>query len=104
MPLFCFMTLEEKIITLITPWLVPDYFVMEVHFQNRRPTAKLQVILDGVVGIGIETCAEVSRKLSEVLEAEDWIAQKLCAGGLLTRNRPAPDRPPPICPTPRAHP
>ncbi|GAB4395929.1 MAG: ribosome maturation factor RimP [Microscillaceae bacterium] len=83
------MTLEEKTAALLHPWLEPDYFVIEVRFQNRRPTAKLQVILDGVAGIGIETCAEVSRKLSEVLEAEDWIEQNF----VLEVSSPGTDRP-----------
>jgi len=50
----------------------PSHFVVDVLISKYKPT-KVIVQLDGDKGISIDSCAEVSRKLSEDLETLDLI-------------------------------
>ena len=49
-----------------------DHFVVDVLISKYKPT-KVVVQLDGDKGISIDSCAEVSRKLSEELETLNLI-------------------------------
>lgn len=51
----------------------PHHFVVEVRFLDKHRPARLLVILDGDQGITIDTCANMSRELSRVLDERDMI-------------------------------
>ncbi len=50
----------------------PNHFLVDVLISKYKPT-KIVVQLDGDKGISIDSCAEVSRKLSEDLESQNLI-------------------------------
>ena len=67
------MELAQKIRELAESHLVDkDHFVVDVLISKYKPT-KVVVQLDGDKGISIDSCAEVSRKLSEELETLNLI-------------------------------
>ena len=67
------MELVQKIRELAESHLVDkDHFVVDVLISKYKPT-KVVVQLDGDKGISIDSCAEVSRKLSEELETLNLI-------------------------------
>lgn len=63
--------IHEKLSTL----LPAGQFVVEVAFKSKNPhVQKLLVVVDGDQGVSIDDCAEVSRKLSEWLDATPGLA------------------------------
>ena len=67
------MELAQKIRELAESHLVDkDHFVVDVLISKYKPT-KVVVQLDGDKGISIDSCAEISRKLSEELETLNLI-------------------------------
>ena len=51
----------------------PSHFLVEVSLSSSRSLPKLQVLLDGDEGIGIDDCARVSRALGAWIEEEEII-------------------------------
>lgn len=52
----------------------PQYYVVAVNIRgNAQGAQKITVLLDGDKGIGIDTCAEVSRALGQFLDEKDLI-------------------------------
>jgi ribosome maturation factor RimP len=65
------MDLTAAIREKIGDFLKPGQFLVEVIFKSKNPHAqKLLVIVDGDQGISIDDCAEVSRALSDWLDAQ----------------------------------
>ena len=54
---------------------LPDesHFVVEVKLEEKSGKIRLLILIDADQGITIDTCALVSRKVSEELEAQDLI-------------------------------
>lgn len=52
--------------------------VYEVEYKKEGPDWFLRVYLYGENGVGLEDCEAVSRKLSDVLDAEDPIGDAYC--------------------------
>lgn len=52
----------------------PSHFLVEVNLSSSRSLPKLQVLLDGDEGIGIDDCARISRALGAWIEEEDIIS------------------------------
>lgn len=65
------MTLKEKISNIITERIItnPEIFLVEVLVSDKAKQ-KIVVLLDGDKGVDIDQCAEVSRQLGEIIEAE----------------------------------
>lgn len=69
--------------------LEPQYFVVETNYSEKKPKAKLSIILDGDEGITIDKCAKVSRLLSNQLDELDLIP----SGFTLEVSSPGVDKP-----------
>lgn len=50
-----------------------SFFIVEVTAVMKRKPGKILVVLDGDQGVSIEDCADLSRKLSEALDAQPEI-------------------------------
>jgi ribosome maturation factor RimP len=75
-PLFCWqkMNVKEKIVALLSTLLEDDkYFIVEVHLSPSKIRQKVTVLIDSDAGISIDECAEISRKLDDMIEAEALI-------------------------------
>lgn len=75
-PLFCWqkMNVKEKIITLLSTLLEDDkFFMVEVQVSPSKIRPKVTVLIDSDAGISIDECAEISRKLDDLIEAEELI-------------------------------
>jgi ribosome maturation factor RimP len=68
------MNLEQRISEKVESLLPsPLHFVVEVSLSASRTMPKLQVLLDGDEGIGIDDCVKVSRALGVWIEEEELI-------------------------------
>lgn len=67
----------------------PNLFVVDVTAVMKRKPGKIVVTLDGDQGATIEDCAELSRKLSDVLDANAELADNY----LLEVSSPGVDQP-----------
>jgi ribosome maturation factor RimP len=75
-PLFCWqkMNVKEKIIALLSTLLEDDkFFIVEVQVSPSKIRPKVTVLIDSDAGISIDECAEISRKLDDLIEAEELI-------------------------------
>lgn len=55
-------------------FLKPGHFLVDVLFKSKNPhVQKLLVIVDGDQGISIDDCADLSRSISDWLDAQDNI-------------------------------
>lgn len=75
-PLFCWqkMNVKEKIIELLSTLLEDDtFFIVEVQVSPSKIRPKVTVLIDSDAGISIDECAEISRKLDDLIEAEELI-------------------------------
>jgi ribosome maturation factor RimP len=64
--------MNEKL-TQIVESLLPDesYFIVEIAIRKSRVMDTVSVLIDSDEGIGIDECADVSRKLGKILEDEN---------------------------------
>jgi len=53
-----------------------DLFVVDVIVKGNAGNQKVVVLVDGDEGIGIDDCSDISRKLSEQLDAENVLEDK----------------------------
>ncbi|MDX2304534.1 MAG: ribosome maturation factor RimP [Microscillaceae bacterium] len=67
------MNIEEKIKTLLANFLEEEFFLVGLEYRDKRPKTKLLVWVDGDQGISIDTCAEISRYLSDEIENQNLI-------------------------------
>lgn len=68
------MNVKEKIITLLSTLLEDDkFFIVEVQVSPSKIRPKVTVLIDSDAGISIDECAEISRKLDDLIEAEELI-------------------------------
>ena len=72
------MIVEEKVRQVVEEAIVDDQslFLVGVKLKGNPGNQKLMVWLDGDEGVSIEQCILVNRKLSQVLDEEDWIDGK----------------------------
>ena len=65
---------KQAVLELVEKYL-PDesHFVVEVKLEEKSGKIRLLILIDADQGITIDTCALVSRKVSEELEAQDLI-------------------------------
>lgn len=65
---------KQAVLELVEKYL-PDesHFVVEVKMEEKAGKTRLLILIDADQGITIETCALVSRKVSEELETQDLI-------------------------------
>ncbi len=49
------------------------YFLVDIQVGGDERKKKIQIVLDGDRGIGVDTCAEVSRLVSEQIEIDQLI-------------------------------
>jgi ribosome maturation factor RimP len=61
--------IEEEVIRIIAQ--DPDHFFVDSKLSGK----KLQVFVDSDSGIAINKCAEISRALEKVLDAEKWLGE-----------------------------
>lgn len=62
------MELEDEIRSLAEGILAGDQFLIDVVLSSKKGPRKITVIVDGDHGIGIDDCADISRRLSEALD------------------------------------
>lgn len=72
------MDLKERLLSLANAAVkAPDHFVVDVIISGRNAAMqKVMVIVDGDNGVTIDDCAEISRRISEALDAQDFIEQR----------------------------
>lgn len=74
LPLFCWqkMNLKEKIVDLLSTLLEDDkFFIVAVQVSPSKIRQKVTVLIDNDAGISIDECAELSRKLDDMIEAQE---------------------------------
>lgn len=68
---------EQEVITLLNPIIEgKGIYLWDIEFKKEGPSYVLRIFLDKDGGIGISDCEEVSRTLSDVLDAADPIPQE----------------------------
>ena len=68
--------LKQAIEDLVTKHLPDDsHFLVEVKMEDKAGKTRLLILIDADQGVTIESCALVSRKVSEELEASELIDQ-----------------------------
>lgn len=65
------------------------FFVVDILVTTFRSNTRVAIFLDGDNGIGIDDCAEISRKIDDVIEAENLIEK----GYTLEVSSPGLDKP-----------
>jgi len=81
---------QERIRELIESQLEGSpYFVVDATVGGSRATPKLTITLDGDAGIGIDTCADISRELDKKIEEENLFPK----GYVLEVSSPGTDQP-----------
>ena len=65
---------KQAVLELVEKYL-PDasHFVVEVKMEDKAGKTRLLILIDADQGVTIDTCALVSRKVSEELEAQDFM-------------------------------
>ncbi len=66
-----------------------SYFLVDTHVSGLKTIPKVTITLDGDTGIGIDMCAEVSRKLDKTIEEENLFPK----GYVLEVSSPGIDQP-----------
>lgn len=63
----------EQYIKKVTSSVLPDknLFIVDVIVSGAKNNRKIKVLIDGDDGIDIDTCASISRSISNVLDQED---------------------------------
>lgn len=69
------MELSEEIRHLTESNLLQGQFVVDIVASSKPGPKKISVILDGDQGVGIDDCAELSRKLSKALDDSGLIEE-----------------------------
>jgi len=68
------MEIKDKIIALAEQSLPGnEFFIVEVKITGKVNQQKVLVLVDGDKGISIDDCAELSRKLSDLLDTSDLL-------------------------------
>lgn len=68
-------TIENRILDIVAKILTdfPDIFLVECLIRGKEERYVVDVFLDGDNGIDVEKCAKISRKISRILEEEDFM-------------------------------
>ncbi len=81
---------KERILKLVEQCLInPSHFIVDVVVTSNKAGGKVLVLVDGDEGFSIDDCADLSRKLSERLDAEGAFDSKY----LLEVSSPGVDHP-----------
>jgi len=68
---------EQEVIKLLNPIIEDrEIYLWDIEFKKEGPSYVLRIFLDKDGGIGINDCEEVSRALSDSLDAADPIPQE----------------------------
>lgn len=68
------MTLKDKIVAAVEILLEDNkYFIVEVNVSPSKVRQKVTILIDSDAGISIDECAEISRKLDDIIENEQLI-------------------------------
>ena len=71
------MDAKEKIIELLTPILAEtNLFLVDLSVKGSKMQPKVLVLIDADAGILVDDCAEVSRKLGDLIEEQELISSK----------------------------
>lgn len=64
---------EELVRNLVLEMIndTPELYLVDVSISGKGNAQQVKVLIDGDAGISIDTCAEMSRKLSTTLDEED---------------------------------
>lgn len=64
---------EELVRNLVLEMIndTPDLYLVDVSISGKGNLQQVRVLIDGDEGISIDTCAEISRKLSRTLDEQD---------------------------------
>ncbi|MBA4252083.1 MAG: hypothetical protein C0425_10795 [Chlorobiaceae bacterium] len=75
MGVFCFMNAIEKKILEITEQkiLVKNLMLIEITFRGNPASRVIEIYVDGEENISIESCAQLSREIIEIIETENII-------------------------------
>lgn len=66
------MNVQDQIIALLSTLLEDDkYFIVEVKVSPSKVRPKITILIDSDAGISIDECADISRALGEMIEAQD---------------------------------
>ncbi len=65
------MDLKQKVHTIVEEILSEDLFLVDLKIFNKNNRSKVVIALDGDKGITLDQCAEVSRKVGEILENQN---------------------------------
>jgi len=68
-------TIENRILDIVAKILTDflDIFLVECLIRGKEERYVVDVFLDGDNGIDVEKCAKISRKISRILEEEDFM-------------------------------
>jgi ribosome maturation factor RimP len=70
------MDLEQTIAEIVEKHLPDDsHFVVEVKLSRQAPKRALHILIDADSGVNIDSCAKVSRAVSDEIEAKDLIEE-----------------------------
>ena len=71
------MDAKEKIIELLIPILAEtNLFLVDLSVKGSKMQPKVLVLIDADAGILVDDCAEVSRKLGDLIEEQELISSK----------------------------
>jgi len=60
---------QQEIARIIDQYMIrDDIFLVDIIVSGRQQTSKILVLIDGEGGVSIDTCAKMSRKISEELD------------------------------------
>jgi ribosome maturation factor RimP len=64
------MDLKQKLREIVEGELPEDLFLVDLKIHEKGSNSKVIIILDGDKGVKLDQCAEVSRKVSDILESQ----------------------------------
>lgn len=72
------MNVQDQIIALLSTLLEDDkYFIVEVKVSPSKVRPKITILIDSDAGISIDECADISRALGEMIEAQDLMPDEI---------------------------
>ncbi len=68
---------EQEVLVLLNPIIeAKGIYLWDIEFKKEGPSYVLRIFIDKDGGVGISDCEEVSRELSDALDAHDPIPQE----------------------------
>jgi len=69
------MDIKKRALEIVEEHLPADHFVVEISYKPSYKSQKLSIVLDADLGVSIDTCALISRKVGYYLEQENTIEE-----------------------------